>query len=261
MCQKGYLPFILSPKKGVRLGTRGELDNIIKHIQKGCCQDQFGLDAMNVALDPDAEYSDLIHLQGTSQGESTNQLINRMTKDVGRQSADTADKRMWLRVTRFNLSKDEKLRKVLGIKQVRSVEWYLHEAALKQLPALSVYKDIEFPPELPDGYFEPIGLEYSRYKDWNNVRAEMDRWLRSHDQEAASSTNMDIVAPLSPTLATVPPLLQNPLATTASPVAQVAVPVMASDSLSAAAPFAVLPMPTHRWPQQPVDLYAPQARC
>ena len=80
---EGYLPFILSCKKGVRLGTRGELDNIMKHVRKGCCQDPFGLDEMNVALDPDAEYSDYIRLRGTSQGESTNKLINRMTKEVG----------------------------------------------------------------------------------------------------------------------------------------------------------------------------------
>ena len=114
---EGYLPFILSCKQGVRLGTRGELDNsIMKHVRKGCCQDPFGLDEMNVALDPDAEYSDYIRLRGTSQGESTNKLINRMTKEVGRQSADTADKRLWLWVTRFNLAKDEVLKKVLGIK-------------------------------------------------------------------------------------------------------------------------------------------------
>ena len=32
-----YMPLILSSKKGVRVGTRKELDNMLKHVRRGCC--------------------------------------------------------------------------------------------------------------------------------------------------------------------------------------------------------------------------------
>ena len=38
---EGYLPFILSAKKGVWLGTRKEVDNLLVHIDKGCCDNPF----------------------------------------------------------------------------------------------------------------------------------------------------------------------------------------------------------------------------
>ena len=41
-------------------------------------------------------------------------------------------------------------------------------------PNLSIYKDLEFPPELPDDYFEPIGIEYGRYKDWQDLQTLLD---------------------------------------------------------------------------------------
>ncbi len=174
---EGYLPFILSAKKGVRLGTRKEIDNLLVHIEKGCCDNPFDLDGMNVALDPDDEYPDYQRKQGTLQGESTNRQFNRMTDDVGRQSAETADKRMWLRVSRFNQSKDQILQKVLKLTKVRTVEWYLHEALLKENSALSLYHGYDFPPELPEGYFEPIGVEYGWYSDWSRVEIEINRWM------------------------------------------------------------------------------------
>ena len=70
------MPLILSPKKGVRLGTRRQLDLMLAHVRRGCCEDPIGVDDINVALDPGADYPDYIRLRGTSQGESTNRLIN-----------------------------------------------------------------------------------------------------------------------------------------------------------------------------------------
>ena len=83
-----------------------------------------------------------------------------MVKSVSRQSAELAYKKMWLRVTRFNLDKDIKLAQMLGIQNPRSMEWHLHEAILKAHPGLSAYENMNFPPELPPGYFEPIGIDY-----------------------------------------------------------------------------------------------------
>jgi hypothetical protein len=165
----GYMPLILSEKRGVRLGTRRELDLMLKHVRKGCCEDPVGVNEINIPLDPTDECSDLIRLRGTSQGESVNRLINKLTSEIGRQTAETADKRLWLRITRYNLEKDRILQKVLGLKKVRSMEWYLHQAVLAKHPNLSIYKGMEFPAEVPDNYDEPIGIQYGRYKNWRDV--------------------------------------------------------------------------------------------
>jgi hypothetical protein len=160
----GYLPLILSAKQGVRLGTKKVLTNLLKHVDRGCCEDPFGIDEVNVALDPDAEYPDYVRIRGTSQGESSNRLINVLTNEIGRQTAETADKQLWLRVTRYNLRKDKTMQKVLGLKKIRSMEWFLHQALLSEHPNLSIYNDQEFPAE-PADYFEPIGVQYGRHKE------------------------------------------------------------------------------------------------
>jgi hypothetical protein len=170
----GYLPCILSHKKGVRLGSRKELDNMLEHVRKGCCEDPLEIDEMNVALDPNEEFPDYIRLRGTSQGESSNRLINKLTNEITHQTAETADKRLWLRVTRYNLEKDKALQKLLGLKKVRTMEWYLHQAVFTEHPKLSVYEGLEFPAEVPGDYFEPIGIEYGRYKDWQDLETVLD---------------------------------------------------------------------------------------
>ena len=170
----GYMPFLLSHKKNVRLGTRRELDNMLEHVRKGCCEDPVGVDEINVAMDPTQDYPDYIRLRGTSQGESSNRLINKLTNEISHQTAETADKRLWLRVTRYNLEKDKTLQKLLGLRQVRTLEWYLHHAVFTKHPKLSVYDGLEFPGELPDDYFEPIGIEYGRFKDRENLQTILD---------------------------------------------------------------------------------------
>jgi hypothetical protein len=224
---------------------------LLEHVQKGCCCDPFPVDEINVAVDPDADYPDYMRLGSTSQGESTNQVINRMTNDIGSQSAQTADKRLWLRFTRLNLAKDLKIRKITKTKQPRDMEWYIHEALLRDMLDLSMYKHIEFPPEIQDDYFEPIGIEYGRYKEWEKVQASIDRLsqLTLLEENAAiedGPTVMDVddfaLTPPTPTPVSVPPT-PTPTNTT-------------TGMLPSTVPSQYPPKPAH----MPVDLYSTQAK-
>jgi hypothetical protein len=47
-------------------------------------------------------------------------------------------------------------------------------SVFKKHPNLSVYNDLEFPAELPDNYFEPVGIEYGRYSDWKDLQTIPD---------------------------------------------------------------------------------------
>jgi hypothetical protein len=191
--QEGYRSYILKPVRGVRRGTEKEIQNMLEHIDKGCAEFPLSMDEMNVAIDPDDAYSDQLRMQGTSTGESFNKQINRLVKFIGQQGADRADARMWLRVGRYNLQKDATLAKVLKIRQPRTFEWYLHELLLGWMPNLSAYQNIEFPPKLPDGYDEPIGIEFARYKEWEKVQSEMDTMKELARQEQRR-TEQNIVA-------------------------------------------------------------------
>jgi hypothetical protein len=145
--QEGYQSYILKPVRGVQWGTEKEIQNMLEHIDKGCAEFPLSMDEMNVAIDPDDAYSDQLRMQGTSTGESFNKQINHFVKFIGRQGADWADARMWLRVGRYNLQKDATPAKALKIRQPQTFEWYLHELLLGRMPNLSAYQNIEFPPK------------------------------------------------------------------------------------------------------------------
>jgi hypothetical protein len=273
----GYLSFILKEKKGVRLGTRRELDNILTHVRKGCCEDPVSIDKINVALDPEVEFPDYIRLRGTSQGESTNRLINKLTNDIGQQTAETADKRLWLRVTRYNLEKDRVMQKVLGLKKIRSMEWYLHQAVLQQHPKISAYANLQFPDDIPEDYEEPIGIEYGRWKKWNDTEilsarsyelSANNRTTSSPDQELQDGTEQESQMLLDETGQVLepemPPLLQDQLAinigasTAATEMAApMAISASTTESNVVAAPMASTVASPNR-SQRPPDFYAPQ---
>jgi hypothetical protein len=163
----------------------------------------------------------------------------------------TADKRSWFRFTRLNLAKDLKIQKITKTKQPRDMEWYIHEALLCDMPNLSMYKHVEFPPEIPDDYFDPIGIEYGRYKEWEKVQASIDRLsqLTLLEENAAienSPTVMDVddvaLTPSTPTPVSIPPT-PTPTNTT-------------TGMLPSTVPSQFPPNPTH----MPVDLYSAQAK-
>lgn len=84
----------------------------------------------------------------TSSGESANKVVNRLVKDVSRQNALRARRRLFLRIHRFNLDKEEKLAFVTK-KKARSIEWYLRERLLRCHGLLSEYEGIDFPLRQP----------------------------------------------------------------------------------------------------------------
>jgi hypothetical protein len=54
-------------------------------------------------------------------------------------------------------------------------------------PKLSVYEGLEFPAQLPEDYFEPIGIEYGRYKDWKDVQMVLDTHCQLPRDRCSSS--------------------------------------------------------------------------
>ena len=199
----GYRSYLLKPVRGHCCGTEKEIQNMFEHIKKGCVEFPLSVDEMNVAIDPADPYSDQLRMQGTSTAESFNKQLNRLVKFIGRQSAEQADiMRMWLRVGRYNLQKDAKLAKVLEIKEPRSFEWFLHELLLGRIPNLLAYRDIKFPPELPDGYDEPIGVEFARYKEWDKVQSDIDM-IQQFPQEQRRIAPATITTDFSPAVASV----------------------------------------------------------
>ena len=100
-------------------------------------------------IDPDDDYSDLLRLRATSQGESFNRQANILVAFVTAQSAELGDAKLWLRITRYNLDKDKKLAKHLKIQKPRGLYWYIHKALFRVHRGFSVHDDMEFPPELP----------------------------------------------------------------------------------------------------------------
>jgi hypothetical protein len=133
------------------------------------------------------------------------------------------------------------LMKALKIKKPRSIEWYLHEGLLKRNPSLSIYQDIDFPPELPDDYFEPIGIEFGRNTQWVDVEVEIARWSELESVQEESFEDTTRLSPL--------PELDHKLPTeeTASPAAPQS-PIAVSPSSPAAFPA-----------KKKLDFYAPQA--
>jgi hypothetical protein len=218
---KGYLSYILKPIRGVCRGTKAEIDNMCCHIRKGCYTYPLPPEMMAHKINPEDEYSDLVRFASTSQGEATNKQINRLTKDIGQQGAERGNKRLWLRVTRYNLDKDARLAKLLGLQKPRSLEWYLHEALLQKHPCTfgDLFGGMLFPPQLPEGYFEPMGIDYGRYKEWDNIQMKIyEMEMGMHDEAMLPIMDIEEATPPSTEEATINiPVQQNLSQNPASP--------------------------------------------
>lgn len=126
---------------------------------------------MNVPLDPGDSCTNYLSLQGTSTGESSNRCVNGLTKEVGRQSAEMGDKRLWIWNTRYNHSKDKLvMAKTLDITQPQTMEWYLHKALLKRSlyclltrtsSFLLIYQMVTLSPSVLNMVITEIGLRFN----------------------------------------------------------------------------------------------------
>ena len=67
-------------------------------------------------------------------------------------------------ITKYNLNKDEELRKAQEPGEWCLWDWFLKEALHRKCPWMKCLKCYNFPLPLPEGYFEPIGILYRRYK-------------------------------------------------------------------------------------------------
>jgi hypothetical protein len=132
--------------------------------------------------------SDLVYCRSTSQVESTNKQVNRLTYEVTRQGPELAHKRAFLRIIRLNRAKDRKLKHLLNIAKPLKDEWWIHEALLELNGGLGEYKGSVFPLKLPTGYTEPQGVEFARFTQWKAVDAEIQKFLDATSNPASQPT-------------------------------------------------------------------------
>jgi hypothetical protein len=59
---EGYLPYILTEVPGVRRGTKQEIENMLKHVDKGCYSDPLPPKEMSLPIDPSDPQSEMIRL-------------------------------------------------------------------------------------------------------------------------------------------------------------------------------------------------------
>ena len=106
-------------------------------------------------------------------------------------SAELSHKKLWLRVTDFNMKLDKRLRKVLKIETPLTLDWCLHDEGLsKRNKSFSLHKTMNFPPQLPEGYDEPIiGLGCGRFLEQERVLEKIKQTLELDRIEADLDSN------------------------------------------------------------------------
>ena len=134
---------------------------MLRHVRKGCYKDPLPLEQMSICLDSNDQFSNMMRLRSTSQGEAFNRVANSLVAFITAQLAELGDAKLWLHITRSNLAKNELLADFLGITP-RSLYWYIHEALFNKHNGFSVHKGMTFPPEIPSWYDEPLGILFGR---------------------------------------------------------------------------------------------------
>jgi hypothetical protein len=115
-----------------------------------------------------------------------------MVQDIVQQSAELAYKKAMLRIHRWNLDKDYRLAKILGIKEPKKLEWFFHQALQEQS---SSYGRMVYPPDLhlsdefnmDEEGWEPVGHYYNRYTRWLKVDNELSSMRPSQVSQTYSS--------------------------------------------------------------------------
>ena len=174
-----YVHYIKSAVPNYRRGTEYEVKNLISHLEKGCYADPLPIDQMNIpakrAKKPKKDVlPNMLRLRGTSMGESSNKQVNNARNNATRLSAELADARILLRIARINRQKDAAVEHITGIAP-KPLLWYIQEALDKMAAEIAHLepsaRPFKYPSLLADepGQSEPIGLEFSRTKCWNEI--------------------------------------------------------------------------------------------
>jgi hypothetical protein len=142
----------------VQRGTESEIKNFIRHAENGCYDDPFT--AIDMVVDSRAYLPNkghvlmpLFRLRGTDMIESTNWSIKCLVLDSTRLTAAVVHMRLDIRVTQFNLFKDNSLQHIIG-KDSRAFDWYWKEAITAQgrgLLATEAFNGSSFPPSRKNG--------------------------------------------------------------------------------------------------------------
>jgi len=166
---------IKSQIKGKRRGTECEVENLAKHLEKGCCADPFPIHEMNCLAKParkpkKGRLPDKHRLRGTSAGESTNKQVNNVGSHATHLSPELADAKVLLRVVRINRQKDTAVQHITGIPP-KPLLWFIPEALDQQAVEIAHLKRSSMPVVHPSSIVsdEPIGLEFARSKCWSTI--------------------------------------------------------------------------------------------
>jgi hypothetical protein len=219
---KGYKKYVKKAIPDVRIGTAKAVENAIFHAERGFWSDPLPMDEMNVSIDPDDPESEQLRIRSTSGGESCNNAIGTLVDSVGRMGPILAYMKLMIQVHRWNLAKDRRLAKVLGIQQPRSMEWYLHQA-LKDYVAS--YMVMSYPGDLliSDDFdieqgWEPIGHYYGRYERWRTIDDKIAASARMATiKSAAVTTTKNATAMMKTTATNAPTVAATAMTTTNAP--------------------------------------------
>jgi hypothetical protein len=203
-----YQSYIMKPIKGKRRGGAWEMENFIRHLKKGCYRDYLPPKEMSYPKKKPNENSntmvDLGRFRSTGGGESSNKQVNGASNNATRLSSRLSDSKILLRIVRLDRDKDVKFQHVTG-EEPKEKFWFLHEEIDKRQRVMHMSNTsstaTKYPKEL-NGYDEPIGIEFARYRHWESI----DRALHFENAKISQAVS---VPPIPSPFASLPVVSQG----------------------------------------------------
>lgn len=168
--------------EGKQRGTEYEIENLCRHISKGCNDFPLPMNEMYVNARPTvptkgSKLMPLMSLQGSSGCESTNWQVLLAVFNVSRMHVNTAHMCLDKRFHIFNRDKDAVMAHLTG-KIPKSLQWFLEEALLEDGGHVFVEPQFDsesFPAKLDlNKYNEPVGKEFLELCDSEKLDHELD---------------------------------------------------------------------------------------
>jgi hypothetical protein len=101
MEQRSYLNYILKPIPGVRRGTEYEVDNFLKHLEKGCYQDPLPVKKMSYPArqsekqNNTVSHPNLCRKRGASGGEASNKVVKNKVGEHAAKMGSASSRSCW----------------------------------------------------------------------------------------------------------------------------------------------------------------------